>query len=107
VARSTPRTSDGKTTGTTTKSDGTKRHFIIEEVAEIQEGEAKRIVLQLLKFSDGRLQYRFGYYVLSTKGESKDRWIWGRNTLQIFPEDLALLLKIASERGWYPKPSAA
>lgn len=107
MARSTARTHDGKAIGTATKSDGTKRKFIIEEVAEIHEGEAKRIVLQLLRLPGGRLQYRFGYYVLSTKGESKGRWIWGRNTLQIFPEDLAALLKIATERGWYPKPSAA
>lgn len=105
MTRSTSRTSDGKAKGATTNPDGTKRHFVIEDVVEILEGDAKRIVLQLLRFSDGRLQYRFGYYVLSAKNELGDRWIWVRNTLQIYPEHLAVLLKMAGEKGWYPHPN--
>ena len=107
MPRNTDKSSDGKPIGTTTKADGTKRHFVVEKVSTVMEGDTKRIVFQLLRHPDGRWQYRFGYYMLGAKDEWKDRWRWVRNTPQIFPEHLVLLLQQAASEGWYPNPGDA
>lgn len=107
MPRSTETTTAGKPIGTATKSDGTKKHFVVERVVEVMEGDFKRIVFQLLRLSGGRFQYRIGYYVLGTKNEWKDKWIWARSTPLVNPEHLAALLAQATRQGWYPSPSEA
>ena len=107
MPRATEYTDEGKAKGSTISSDGTRSHFVVENYVEVNEGERKRLVFQCIKFTNGRRQYRLGYYTLGSKDEWKGKWRWARSTPLVNPDDFAKLLLQATEAGWYPARSEA
>jgi len=73
---------------------------IEDEIIE-PHGERKLIYLQRIRFrDDSRLEYRFTYYVIASKGRVRGRWVFGRNSLFLPPAKLAILLSEAKKRNW-------
>jgi len=61
---------------------------------------AKAIYLQKIRFlDDGRIEYRFAYYVIPRKG-AKDRWIFANRPLFVPPDILNSMLIEAREEHW-------
>jgi hypothetical protein len=36
------------------------------------------VVLQLVRFDDGRKEIRLGYYIIGKKPKMRGRWVWGQ-----------------------------
>jgi len=63
--------------------------------------DEKRIYLQKIIHDDGRLEYRFTYYMRGVKpGKRKGTWVFGQYSMMIPRRELALLLKKARVLGW-------
>ncbi len=60
----------------------------------------KKLVLQQVRFTDGKQQLRLGYYVLGQTGDRKDSWIWGRNAPFLDASELQELVGEAKKNGW-------
>jgi hypothetical protein len=57
--------------------------------------------MQKLRHKIGnQIEYRFTYYMWSTKGRMPDHWVFGQYSLMIPGKDLEWLLKEARKRGW-------
>lgn len=68
-----------------------KKVFVVERfVKEKKEGEHAYSGWQ-----EGKIEYRFGYYIVGQIGRAKDRWIWGQFCPIIPQEDLDSLIKKA------------
>jgi hypothetical protein len=87
--------------------DGRRLYKTIEDEIVLVEKSKKRHIKKLIYFQklrfeeDGRLQYRFTYYMLGFKaGPSRGRWVFGQYSLMIDPKDLTWLLKAARKRKW-------
>jgi hypothetical protein len=86
--------------------DGRKVYKTIEDEIVLVEKSStvhkKLIYFQKLRFEeDGRLQYRFTYYMLGFKaGLRRGRWVFGQYSLMIDPKDLSWLLRTARKRRW-------
>jgi hypothetical protein len=73
---------------------------IEDEIIEPQ-GKGKLIYLQKTRFrDDGRVEYRFTYYVIARKGRVRGHWVFGRNSLFLPETELARLLARAREKEW-------
>jgi hypothetical protein len=86
--------------------DGTVRHFRIEDEIIRRQGNSDRkiIVLQKMRLiEEGRIEYRFGYYMIGMKPRAKGRWVWGQFCLLIPERDLTALLAEAERRGWFAR----
>ena len=63
--------------------------------------DEKRIYLQRIKHDDGRIEYRFTYYMLGFKhGKTKGKWVFGQYSIMIPQRELSYLLKNAKIEGW-------
>jgi len=85
--------------------DGSTIHKTVEDEIVLRQRTArheKLIYFQKLRFEeDGRLEYRFTYYMLGFKpGARQGRWVFGQYSLMVPPKDLGRLLKEARKRGW-------
>ena len=83
--------------------DGKKSTFVVEAEIIREQGpkpHRKLIYLQRLKHSDQRIEYRFTYYMWSTKGHMPDHWTFGQYSLMIPAKDLKWLLGQARKDGW-------
>ena len=78
-------------------------HLTIEdEISRIQStADHKVITFQKVRFEDGRVEFRFGYYMIGVKEGARGRWVWGQFALLIPPADLKALLKEANKRKWF------
>ncbi len=86
---------------TITTIDGTKVHLVIKDEIVVPSGAEKLIYLQKLQFEeDGRIEYRFTYYMRGFKPSRKGRWVFGQYSLMIPEEELHRLLTEARRRGW-------
>ena len=56
-------------------------------------------LVQLIKWEDGREDFRFCYYYINFSSE-KPRWIWGQYSLSISIKDFKELLDKMKEKGW-------
>jgi hypothetical protein len=87
-----------------TSIDGKKSSFIVEdEIIREQEGSIHRKLIYLQKIKhepDGRLEYRFTYYMEGLKGRTKGRWVFGQYSLMIPQRDLTWLLNQARKKEW-------
>ena len=74
---------------------------ILDEIIEPQ-GSEKLVYLQLIRFPDDHLEYRFTYYVRARKGPHKGvAWVFGRNSLVVPPAELKVILeKARTEKHW-------
>ncbi len=84
--------------------DGKRISVLIEDaIRRPQSGShgLKQIYLQKLRHETGnQLEYRFTYYMWSTKGRMPDHWVFGQYSLMIPAKDLEWLLNKAKELGW-------
>lgn len=71
-----------------------------DEIVEPQ-GDTKLVYVQKIRFKDdGRLEYRFTYYVIARKGKVLGRWVFGKNSLFVPTEQLSKLLDKARMKNW-------
>ena len=47
----------------------------------------------------GEIEYRFGYFIVGSKGKALGRWVWGQFCPMIPAKDLVRLMSLASEEG--------
>jgi hypothetical protein len=89
---------------TLTAIDGRKIAMVVEDEIHREQASSrngKLIYFQKLRFEeDGRLEYRFTYYMLGLKSGARGRWVFGQYSLLIPAEDLAWFLSEARKRGW-------
>ena len=81
--------------------DGTRITTTIVDQIVAEQGSGKLVYLQMIRFPDGHLEYRFTYYVMARKGTHKGKgWVFGRNSLVVPAIQLDALLKGAKEKSW-------
>ena len=83
---------------------GQRVKLVIEDEIVRRQSTApnKAIVFQKIRFEeDGRVEFRFGYYMIGRKAGAKGRWVWGQYALLIPKRDLRYLLKKAQSKGWF------
>jgi len=88
-----------------TAIDGRKVHRVVEDEVKLRQRSARHSKLiyfqQIRCEEDGRLEYRFTYYMLGVKpGPRRGRWVFGQYSLMLPPRELGRLLKKARKRGW-------
>lgn len=76
---------------------------IEDEIARFQSTARHKVIcFQKIRFEkDGRIEFRFGYYMIGVKAGAKGRWVWGQYALLIPKKDLLALLREAKSRGWF------
>jgi hypothetical protein len=75
-------------------------YTVLDEITE-EQGDSKRIYVQKTQFKDdGRIEYRFTYYVIARKGKVQGSPVFGRNSPFIPTVQLASLLSKARAKGW-------
>jgi hypothetical protein len=80
---------------------GRKIHLSVTDEIVVPQGSRKLIYFQKLRFEeDGRLEYRFAYYMLGHKPGRRGRWVFGQYCLMIPRRELTMLLRKARARGW-------
>lgn len=80
-------------------------HFYFTIVDEIHIAQSnlptKRIYLQRIKFeSDGRVEFRLGYYIIGKKPAMRGRWVWGQFATMIPVSDFLRITRMAKRKGW-------
>lgn len=83
--------------------NGAVRYFSVEdEICRLQSGAPNKVICfqKVRREHDGRVQFRFGYYMLGVKPGAKGRWVWGQYALFIPRSDLKTLIQKAEKRGW-------
>lgn len=75
---------------------------VIDEIRRFQSSlPSKTIVLEKIRFEDGRIELRLGYYIIGKKPKMLGRWVWGQYATLLPVEDLAALVGEARRRGWF------
>jgi hypothetical protein len=61
----------------------------------------KTIVLQKIRHeTDGRIEYRLGYYMIGVKPRMAGKWTWGQYATLIPARGFRALIKQAERRDW-------
>ena len=83
------------------------KHFCFTITGEIhieQTGKPDKLIyLQRLKFEDGRVELRLGYYIIGKKPARRGRWVWGQYATMIPVADFRRIINRAERRGWLGK----
>jgi hypothetical protein len=76
-------------------------YLVEDEIQRLQSGdEGKLLVLQRLKWNDGRRELRLAYYMVGRRGRAKGQWVFGQYAAMLPPEDFVALVREARKRGW-------
>jgi len=75
-----------------------------EEVFVAPSNDAKAFCFQKLRFDDGRTEFRLCYYMIARRPKMKGKWAFGQFAPMMTPDELALMFRIARERGWIAAP---
>jgi len=98
--------------GRSKTSSGNVLKYEIEKTIELVVGYAgrKKLVLQKVRYIDGREQLRLGYYVKGTEKVPSDKtgkvrkptdnWVWGRNAPFLDMDQFARIVEEARSAGW-------
>lgn len=62
-------------------------------------GKVYRNLVQLIKWEDGREDFRFCYYYINFDNE-KPKWIWGQYCLTLSKEGFKELYDKMKKKGW-------
>lgn len=83
--------------------DGEVFHFeIVDEVRKFQDdSKTKIIVLQLIKFDDGKKEIRLGYYIIGKKPKMRGRWVWGQYAALMPAQIFHSVIQQATKKGWF------
>ena len=84
------------------KPEGGHFRFTIVDEFHIKQTKlpTKLIYLQKIKFdSDGRIEYRLGYYVIGKRPVMRGRWVWGQFATMIPLRDFRRIVRKAKSRG--------
>jgi len=81
--------------------DGNLVKFEIEKYVELthSSNKEKKLVLQKLKFENGKKELRFGYYVIGRKPKMIGKWVWGQYSPFISQKDFHKLIEKARKTG--------
>lgn len=85
------------------KPEGGLFRFTIVDEFHIKQTKlpTKLIYLQKIKFdSDGRIEFRLGYYVIGKRPAMRGRWVWGQFATMIPLGDFRRVVRKARNRGW-------
>jgi hypothetical protein len=72
---------------------------ILDEIRQPQSDlPSKIIVLQKIKFDDGRFELRLGYYIIGKRPGMKGKWTWGQYATFLPLKDFRSIIKEAENR---------
>jgi hypothetical protein len=78
------------------------RFTITDEVRSFADSRrTKVVVLQLVRFDDGRKEVRLGYYIIGKKPKMRGRWVWGQYATFMLTRVFQSLIRKAIERQWF------
>jgi hypothetical protein len=60
----------------------------------------KAFAIHNLKFTDGREEFRIGYYMIARRPRAKGKWAWGQYAPMMTKEDMALIFGRVKAKGW-------
>ena len=60
----------------------------------------KAFALHKIKLSDGRQEYRIGYYMIAHRPRMKGKWAWGQFAPIMTKAELAMICDKIRELGW-------
>jgi len=91
--------------GKTTKTKGVDGHpveftVVDEDIFIAPSNPGKAFCLHKIEHSDGRVEFRIGYYMIAHKPRMRGRWVWGQYAPIMTSEELALIFKHACQKGW-------
>ena len=76
--------------------------YTVEDEIHRRQGDdgGKVLVLQRLRWNDGRDELRLAYYMIGQRGRSRGRWVFGQYAAMLPPDDFRWLVDEARVRGW-------
>src|SRR5882724_2103705 len=84
----------GKMTKAKTISGDPMQYTVVDEdvfLAPAHTGKGKAFAIHKLKHSDGREEFRIGYYMIAHRPRMKDKWAWGQFAPMMTKEEMALI----------------
>jgi hypothetical protein len=76
-------------------------YTVIDEVVFLAEANPnKSFAIHKLEFSDGREEFRIGYYMIAHRPRVRGKWAWGQYAPMMTKDDMAAIFKHAKARGW-------
>jgi hypothetical protein len=75
--------------------NGNKMHYSVidEDVFVAPSNSEKAFALHKLKFSDGREEYRIGYYMIAKKPRVRGKWAWGQFAPMMTKEEMKIIFE--------------
>jgi hypothetical protein len=78
-----------------------RRGRIVGEIRRLQSTyDNKVLVLHRLRWDDGSVELRVGYYMIGVRPGARNRWTWGESAPFLPSVDFAAMVKAAEEHGW-------
>lgn len=75
--------------------------IITHEIGQRQSDDpTKEMRLQRVQFEGGRVELRFGYYIIGKKPGGLGRWLWGQYAPLMPIGDVRALIWAAEAKGW-------
>jgi hypothetical protein len=91
----------GKTTNTKKIDDSPLVFTVIEEeLIPASSNPEKLFCLHKLRHSDGREEYRIGYYMIAHKPRMKGKWSWGQYAPIMTAQEMAEIWNRVFAKGW-------
>jgi len=73
---------------------------IDEHVWSPADNAEKALCVHRLRFDDGHIELRIGYYMIGKKGRGRGKWLWAQFAPMLRAADLQHLCQIAQQKGW-------
>ena len=91
--------------GKTSTLKNIKNHPMVYEVVDedvflAPANPNKAFALHRLKFTDGREEFRIGYYMIAERPRVKGKWAWGQYAPMMTKEDMAAIFRRLRVKGW-------
>ncbi|MBI3538287.1 MAG: hypothetical protein HY070_12115 [Chloroflexi bacterium] len=83
--------------------DGKRLRFeITGEIRKFQSDlSSKIIVLERVRFDDGRIELRLAYYIIGKKPRMQGKWVWGQYATFLPAGDFAAVVNEAQKLRWF------
>ena len=96
----------GKTTKTKGISGDPMEYTVVDEDVFVAPSSlesprhGKAFAIYKLQHSDGRVQFRLGYYMIAHRPRMKGKWAWGQYATMMTPKEMAVIFERAKKKGW-------
>jgi hypothetical protein len=71
-----------------------------EDVFVAPTNSDKAFAIHKLKFSDGRTEFRIGYYMIAQRPRVKGKWAWGQYAPMMTKEEMAEIFSRVKAKRW-------